>query len=55
MRKVTDVSIQPNDLTILPSCLYILPSADGKTYEKGIPEGCQIGVLEIKCPYSINV
>lgn len=54
MRKVSDVSVQPLGLTILPSCPYIGASGDGKIHDKSMPEGCQEGVLEIKCPYSIN-
>lgn len=30
MRKVNDVSFQPLDLTVLPSCPYIRASGDGK-------------------------
>lgn len=54
IRKVTDISSQPLSLIVLPSCPYIGASGDGKIHDKSIPEGCQEGVLEIKCPFSIN-
>ena len=54
MREVSDVTVSPHGLTLLPEYPYIGASSDGTVIDKSMPVGSQEGVLEIKCPYSIQ-
>ena len=54
MREVSDVTVSPHGLTLLPEYPYIGASSDGTVIDKSMPVGSQEGVLEIKCPYYIQ-
>ncbi|XP_069106379.1 uncharacterized protein [Argopecten irradians] len=52
--RVTSLSVSETGLTLLPSHPFIGASGDGKIIDTSMPQENNIGVLEIKCPYSVN-
>ena len=51
---VSSVSVTPTGLTLFPSHPFLCASGDGKIEDMSEGPHNKHGVLEIKCPYSIN-
>ncbi|XP_062610176.1 uncharacterized protein LOC134271957 [Saccostrea cucullata] len=51
---ITNLRVEGSGLTIYPSHAFLGATSDGWVYDESMPEGNERGVLEIKCPYSIN-
>ncbi|XP_069100988.1 uncharacterized protein [Argopecten irradians] len=50
----TPIQIENTGLFLLQSAAFLGASCDGKVIDPSMPSECQEGVLEIKCPFSIN-
>ena len=48
------MTVSPRGLTLMPEYPYIGASSDGIVIDESMPVISQEGVLEIKCPYSIQ-
>ena len=51
---ITNIRVEDSGLTLYPSMAFLGATSDGWVYDESMPEGNSKGVLEIKCPYSIN-
>ena len=54
MREVSDVKASPHGITLLPEYPYIGAPSDGTVIDRSMSVSSQEGLLEIKCPYSVQ-